>query len=137
MDALLDAMLGFARMMLDKHGAFYPSGASIDSEGELTFTAGWDGNEQPDSTDILRLLRDGLRERAAAGAIRASALCVDVRVQRPEDAEKSDAVQVAIEHLDADPVTVFLPYSKRRFGGIGYGELFAEPGTATILVSTS
>jgi hypothetical protein len=128
MDALLDALVKFARMMLDEHGAFYPSGASIDSEGTLGFAAGWDGNEQPETNEILQLLYQGLGERAARGEIHASAVCMDVRVQRTGDTEKSDAVQVAIEHAHADPVNVFLPYSKRRFGGVKYGEIFAEPG---------
>jgi hypothetical protein len=132
MDTLLDALLKFARMMLDRRGEFYPCGASIDSHGGLSFAAGWDGNEQADSNDILKLVYDDLRARAARHEIRASAVCVGVRVQRTRDSEKSDAVQVAIEHAAADPVKVFLPYTKRRIGGIKYGELFAEVGERNV-----
>jgi hypothetical protein len=56
--------------------------------------------------------------------IRASGIAANVRATDPEGRE-TDAVNVALEHSDAEPVSVFLPYERKRLRGIEYGELFA------------
>jgi hypothetical protein len=35
---------------------------------------------------------------------------------------------VAIEHREADPITIVCPYSKRRSGGSQFDSLIATPG---------
>jgi hypothetical protein len=46
----------------------------------------------------------------------------------PPEGTKTDAIGFFIEHQDAEPVQVLLPYSRKRFRGVSYGELFAVPG---------
>jgi hypothetical protein len=138
MDDLLDHLVTFARQMLDKHGEFYPFGATISSAGELHAAAGASDYEHPDSVAVLGVLEAGFREQALRGGgdIRASALCADV-VVGPQDGEPTDAIQVAIEHIEAEPVIVRLPYKKRRRRGVDYGELLAEPGTRKVFASST
>jgi hypothetical protein len=129
MDMLLDALLRFAQQMLEKHGEFHPFAAALDSAGELQLVAADSGEEQLDSSEVIELLYEGLTRQAVAGEIRAGGVCVDVRVTPPDSSEKTDAISVAIEHANSDPVEVFLPYATRRFGGARYGALFAQAGT--------
>jgi hypothetical protein len=128
MDALLDNLLTFAQAMLQKHGEFYPFAASIDSAGELQSIGADVGEEHPASSELLEVLYEGLRRQGAVGELRAAGVCADVRVAPPGSSDPADAIRVAIEHADADPVNVFLPYARRKLRGIQYGELFATPG---------
>src|SRR3954447_4825536 len=122
--------------MLDEHGALLPAGAWIDSLGTLGFVGAQDGDDEYQvPSKVLELLYAAMIEKAARGGIRAAAVCVDVRVERPSDATMTDAVMVSIEHADADPVNVFLPYAKRRFGrSVEYGDLFAQERERKIFV---
>ena len=132
MDTLLDTLLRFAQQMLDKHGEFYPYAAALDSSGELQMVAADAGEERPDSSELIELLYAGLTRQASAGEIRGAGICADVRVSLPDSPEMTDAIKVAIEHANSDPVEVFLPYVIRRFRGAQYGELFAQAGTARV-----
>jgi hypothetical protein len=128
MDALLDTLLTFAQDMLQKHGEFYPFAASIDSAGALQFVAADVGDEHPRSSELLEVLYDGLRRQAESGEIRASGVCADVRVAPPGTDDPADAIAASLEHADAEPANVFLPYAKRKLRGIQFGELFATTG---------
>ena len=44
----------------------------------------------------------------------------------------ADAIAVSLEHRDGEPVDVFVPYEKRRFGGPRFGELTANAGTRRV-----
>ncbi len=122
MDALLDALMRFAQEMLDKHGEFYPFAAVVTNDGDLQMVSAYSETEHPPSQELIDLLHARLRDQARGGEIRAAGVCVDVRVRSPHD---TDAIQASLEHRDADPVNVFLPYRKRRLGDYDYGELFA------------
>lgn len=134
MDALLDILLTFGQDMLQKHGEFYPYGASIDSAGEVQFVGADVGEEHPPSGAVLEVLYDGLRRQAASGEIRAAGVCADVRVAPPGTEDPVDAISVALEHADAEPANVFLPYAKKKLRGIQLGELFATPGERKVFV---
>jgi hypothetical protein len=128
MDALLDALVGFAKTMLVARGAFYPVGAEVAADGRVQMvTADLDDAEPPPGA-VLGALHERLRGDAAAGEIRAAGTCVDVRL---EDAP-SDAVRVDLEHAEAAPVRVFLPYVVEAPGRVVFGELLAEPGHAVV-----
>ena len=132
MDELLEALLPFARQMLDKHREFYPYAAALDSSGEFRVVAAGVEEEHPDSSELIDLLYEGLARQASEGEIRAAGVCADVRVSSPGSPDMTDAIRIAIEHADSDPVEVFLPYLKGRFQGAQYGELFAQPGVSRV-----
>jgi len=73
----------------------------------------------------------GMRRQASAGEIRAAAICYDVRI-RTASGSMADAIAVSLEHRDGEPVDVFVPYEKRRFGGPRFGELTANAGTRRV-----
>ena len=125
LDLLLDPMIEFAEKMLRKHGEFYPFGVTMEHDGQVAFAAGDTGTEHPDPHAVIGLLVRGMRARATNGEIRASGICYDVRVT-PPDGTKTDAIAMSVEHKAGDGALVFRPYSKGRFGGWKFGDLFAQ-----------
>lgn len=124
MDALLDALVGFARKMLVARSAFHPFGASIASDGRLQMVTADLDDARPTPDTVLAALHARLAGDAAAGRIRAGGTCVDVRL---EDGS-SDAIRVDIDHAAEEPVRVFLAYAVEAPGRVVFGELLAEPG---------
>jgi hypothetical protein len=125
---LLNFLLPYAEQMLNEHGEFYPYAAALDSDGELNAVeADVDDDDSPDVGDVLLALHEGLRERAADGAIRATGIAADVTLTDPDSGETTDAVQVELDHAEADAVDVFVPYETEP-EGIKFGELVAAEG---------
>jgi hypothetical protein len=129
-DAVLDALLRFATGMLERHGEVYPFGAALGPDGEVELVSALtsDGRAEPDPAAALA--RE-LRARAAGRALLATGICGLVRVELHGGV---DALQATIEHRQAAPVSVLLPY--RRAGErIAYGDLIAVAAEPTVLAS--
>ena len=127
LDALLNAVLPFAKQSLEKRGGFFPFAAKMNSSGKVALVGADPGGTQTPS-GVLELLQAGLKESAARGELRAVAVCVDATVQVP-GGEKSDAVRVKVER-QGESLFVFVPYARRFLLGIKYGDLFASPAPA-------
>jgi hypothetical protein len=109
-EKLMNAVLSLAERMLSQFGKFYPYGGYMKPDGEITHVGAEDEDtERPKSKDLLYVLRDSFSEMAAIGACKATAIVFDVRVVPPGTDEKSDAVQVCLEHADGYAAEVFLP----------------------------
>ena len=78
-----------------------------------------------------------LREQAAEGAIRASGIAADVTLTDPDSGETTDAVQVELDHADADAVDVYVPVREPREGGIKFGELVAAEGREPVFAASA
>ena len=124
---LLNFLLPYAERMLTQHGEFYPYAAALDADGELNAVGADLDDDSPDVGELLVALHEGLRERAAEGAIRASGIAADVTLTDPDSGETTDAVQVELDHAEADPVDIFVPYEAET-EGIKFGELVAAHG---------
>jgi hypothetical protein len=125
---ILSFLLPYAERMLNEHGEFYPYAAALDSGGELNAVAtDVDDDDTTDVSEVLLALHQGLRERAAEGAIRASGIAADVTLTDPDSGETTDAVQVELDHAEADAVDIFVPYETEA-EGIKFGELVAAEG---------
>jgi hypothetical protein len=124
---LLNFLLPYAERMLSEHGEFYPYAAALDSDGELNAVGTELDDDSPDVGEVLLALHQGLRERAAEGEIRASGIAADVTLTDPDSGETTDAVQVELDHAEADAVDIFVPYESEG-EGIKFGELVAAEG---------
>jgi hypothetical protein len=124
---LLNFLLPYAEQMLNQHGEFYPYAAALGSDGELNAVGTDVDDDSPDVGEALLALHEGLRARAAEGEIRASGIAADVTLTDPDSGETTDAVQVELDHADADPVDIFVPYETEP-DGIKFGELVAAQG---------
>ncbi|HMJ95705.1 MAG TPA: hypothetical protein VK486_07620 [Thermoleophilaceae bacterium] len=124
---ILNFLLPYAERMLNQDGEFYPYAAALDADGELNAVATDVDDDSPDVTELLLALHQGLRERAAEGAIRASGIAADVTLTDPDSGETTDAVQVELDHAEADAVDIFVPYETEA-EGIKFGDLVAAEG---------
>ncbi len=134
LNQLVNSLIQFAQQQLEKVGEFYPFGASIKTDGNLTLEAVHTGSEYPDSNELIQMTESVFKANALAGNIVAAGLCMDVRIQIPGNLEKSDAIQVKLEHKEGDSRNAFLPYSKNSSGGIEYGDFFIEPKQQEYLI---
>ncbi|HLY99183.1 MAG TPA: hypothetical protein VKT33_08985 [Candidatus Angelobacter sp.] len=135
LDELLNALVPFAQKMLQERGEFYPFGASMQSDGTISLvSANADGSEFPKSTDLIELMEMCLQKEAKSGKIKASGICMDVRVIEPGKSDKTDAIRVDLEHKEGQVVSVFLPYEKGPAQKVTYGKIFASSAKQKIFV---
>jgi hypothetical protein len=123
-DGLLNFTLPFAQGQLAKRGDFYPYGAVVTTEGEMKFLAAYD-NPQVTTRDLLGMLVEGARNEASS--YRAVAIVADALIEG-----KQDAIRIDIEHRDGQAIWIAVPYTKRRFRRIEYGEMIAADGVPRI-----
>lgn len=128
---LMNAALPFAEQMLQKRGEFFPYGATLKGNGEIAYTAGYDGREQPPSNDIISLLKQGFVQGAKQGQYKATALVYDVKVTLQSTGQKSDAIAVSLNHRDNYSVVVLFPYQLKN-GKLTFGEVFAQKGESDV-----
>lgn len=132
-EILLTAALPFAQKMLADHGEFFPYGYAMTRDKRVVQVAADPGKkEHPRSQSVLDFLEVAMRHGAQTGEYRASAVVVDVRVARPGSAQKTDAVEVRLEHSGGYCANVYLPYSKATRSPIQFGDLFATKRNGSI-----
>jgi hypothetical protein len=127
-ERLMNALLPFAEKMLRQYGEFYPYGGYVKPDGSIVDVGASDEEtDHPKSRDLIYVLRSSLREIAVSGECRATAVLFDVKVTLPQSDEKSDAIQLCIDHAEGYSVEVFVPY--RIIGkDVVFGDIFAQAG---------
>lgn len=132
LETLLKAVLPFGETMLTNHGEFFPYGGTMSIDEKITSVAGYTGDEHPKSVEVIKLLKDGYRRDGAAGKILACALVYDVRITPPGQTEKTDAIQVDLDHRDGMSVTMFYPYRIGPDKQVAFSPPFAQKGNEEI-----
>ena len=133
-ETLMNSVLPFAEQMLRSHGEFLPFGGAMRPDGELVSVAGYDGDEHPRSSDVIRLIKDGFVEAARQGQFKATALVYDLRIKLPSTDHKSDAIAVSLNHRDDYSIVVIFPY-KIDNGKLVVEAALAQKGEADIFLS--
>ena len=126
-DKLLNAVIPIAQAMLKDLGAFIPFGAFITSDSELQLAGGEGDPSHLDTAEIVEMYLEAFREAAALGSFTTTALCVDVRIHVPGKLEKTDAIQIMLEHSGGESLNAFMPYETHAQSDITYAPLFATP----------
>lgn len=126
-EGLLDALLPAVESLLKKNGAFYPVGAVLTNDSNISFTAVHSGNEFPDAQNVITDLIASHRQMAAHDEMKASGIAWNASISTP-DGKRSDAIIVSLEHKDDYSVIVGLPYKIGLFKKVKFGELFAQSG---------
>ena len=134
-EQLLNFLLPTAEEMLSRDGQFHPYAAMMSADGEVKSVSAAAG-EEPEVADLLVALHDELRQQAADGSIRASGIAADVTLTDPDSGETTDAVQVELDHADAEAVDIYVPYENAG-DGIKFGELVAAQGRAPVFASAA
>ena len=128
LEALIDATLPFAELMLKKHQEFFPYGAAMSSNKEIRNIGGYTGEEHPPSLDIIDLLRKAYKKEGAEGKTMACALAYDIRTIPPGKSEKTDAVAIELDHRDGMSIIMIYPYKFSPEKVLIWGDGYAVEG---------
>jgi hypothetical protein len=131
--ALLDPCIGLAKRLLKSAGAFLPFAYAVGSNGKVA-QFGFDAGPGKNGQERVDYAVNALRSLAKSKAVRATALCFDVRITPPGQRDKSDAIEVAMEDADGTALNLFVPYRKDWLGSFQYGALFATQGALRVFV---
>ena len=135
-ETLMNALLPVAERMLKRYGEFYPYGGCLGPDGAIKHVGASDPDtDQPKSKDLLFVLRNSFREMAGRDECKAIAVVFNVSITSPSSGEKTDAIQVNIEHADDYSVEVFFPY-RLADGQILYGETLVQQGKHEIFTES-
>jgi hypothetical protein len=123
-DRLLDSALRLAQQNLVQASEFDPFALIAAVDGRL-LAVDLDVSglgKHPDSVAIMAATAAQLKTLASSA--RCTALAGNTRLSQ----EKTDAIEVRIEHREGIALLVLLPYKRPKFGGtIEYGDLKAFP----------
>src|SRR6267142_4649421 len=133
-DKLLSAVIPIAQTMLKDLGAFIPFGAFITSDGEVQLAGGAGDPSHLETGEIVEMYLEAVRQAAGEGNFTSTALCVDVRVQVPGKLEKTDAIQIMLEHSGGEALNAFMPYENHEQSEISYAPLFATPADPRVFI---
>jgi len=131
-DNLLQLLVPFAEQMLRKHGEFYPFGAMVTTEGELSPCKTEEQSEMPDSNQVITSLVNALQNEVRNGKIRAAGTCHDGRITQGD--KKQDVIILHLEHLTGSVYKGYIPYKKGMFGRLHLGQLSTGVGEVRIFV---
>ena len=120
LDRLLDSAIQIAKQNLAGASEFEPF-ALITAIDDRLLAVDLDTSElgkHPDSATLMAATMAQLKHLAKSA--RCTALAANTRLSR----EKTDAVEVRLEHREGAALLVLLPYRRPKFGGtVEYGEL--------------
>ncbi len=120
LDALLAAALRIARQHLAEAATFDPFVLVVGQDGRM-LAAEVDRSQlerHPESEEIAEAAAAQLV--GLASSVRATALTLNTRLAK----ERSDAIEVRLEHHDGIALLILLPYKRPKFGGrTEFGEL--------------
>lgn len=107
---LLDSTFPFVENLLREQGEFYPLAAAVTTDLKIAQVGTYDGNEYPESQDVISLLKSALK--AKSKNYLAVTLFYDVMVTDHDTGLKKDAVAVFAETKEDDTAFIFYyPYT--------------------------
>ena len=112
---------------MKKYREFYPFAAVILMDDSIELTSSYDGNEHPESKDVLADLIKIHKQLAAEGKIKVSGIVWNAGIASA-DGKPTDAIIVSLEHKDDYSVIVGEPYKVGLFKKVTFGNLFAMEG---------
>ncbi|MBU1586342.1 MAG: hypothetical protein KKH51_00150 [Actinobacteria bacterium] len=119
LDALLAAALRIAQREIEQVAAFDPFVLVVGSDGRM-LSAEIDRSQlgrHPESEELAQAATEQLAGLAAS--VRATALTVTTRLAK----ERSDAIEVRLDHRAGTSLVVIMPFKRPKFGGrIEYGD---------------
>jgi hypothetical protein len=134
-EELMDDVLPLAKKMLEEYGEFYPYGGYMDQNHRITHVgAQFEGTDMPKSEALINLLRERFREEVKKRNYKATAVVFAVRIPPPGGNEKTDAIQICLDHHSGYSAEVFFPYQIRGNKEVIYGQVFAQKGDGLIFI---
>lgn len=119
-------LFDLSETLLRKQGNFLPHAAALTEDGELRLIGAAPDTKRDlsTSTEVLPLLRDGLRFEAKQFPLKAIGIAENVTItlegQRP-----TKAIKVLFEHRRGLTVALYLPFEKKMLKGYEFGNTFS------------
>jgi len=130
LEQMLNSCVDFAKMMLEKHGEFYPFGAALDASGNLTSVGGYTGQERPPGPDVYRLLLESLRAQFSNSQIIAASVAANVNIPKEYQSPYPDGIRVLLECRGFSRF-IYLPYRISQ-SGVTYADMIPVEVPPTI-----
>jgi hypothetical protein len=124
-DALFKEVMPAARPLVDRFGEFYPFSMTMDPQGGVAGLSASPSSDTPSVGEVWDSLGRSLRDLAAAGKLRAAAICVNTKITMA--GTEQDAITVFVEHKDGLALEIVVPYQRRGEGHVTYGAPMARP----------
>ena len=132
---LMNSLVPFAKEMLKRYGEFLPFAGFMAPDGKITHVGGKiEGTDHSKSRDLISLFLKNFRESAGKNEVKAVSIVYDVRIKPPSENEKSDAIQVCLEHRNGYSADVYFPY-KWENDEVLFGPIFAQRRDLEIFVA--
>ncbi len=131
LDRLLSTALSLARQHLSESSDFEPFAIVIDREARI-LAVDWDTSPLGKHPEVEQIIEAAVAQlRHIRASARATALVINTRVAR----DRTDAVEVRMEHAEGKALLVLLPYKRAKFGSlVEYGSFTAYAGKPEIWV---
>jgi hypothetical protein len=97
LEELLNYCTGFAKQMVEAHGAFHPFGAVLIPSGTVTAVGADIGQEHPNGADVFRFLQSAMRAQFQKREIVAAAIATDVNIPPQFQPTFPDGIRVLLE----------------------------------------
>ncbi|WP_152609739.1 hypothetical protein [Geobacter anodireducens] len=106
--AIADTLFDLSEAFIRKRGNFLPHGAVLTEQGEVQLIAAApaSGNDWTNSTEILPVLHDGLRQKCKERQIKAIGVAENVTVT-PEGQKSTAAIKVLFEHIEGLTIALY------------------------------
>ncbi len=125
LETILNALVPYAKVELERMGFVAPVAGSLDDAGDIELHVP-KADEGGTAEEFVELLCTALRYGATQGEFTATGVCMEVKAERPGNGAAVDAIAV---HLEApgESLMAFLPFERDEDGEVTYGEIFFGP----------
>ena len=133
LNQLLNEAIEMASKLIERHGAHFPFAMAITISGERVNIAADDRETRVATVLFESVVKEVLRG-AKAGEFRGVAVARNIDYVSAQTRERTDAIQVTLDHVGDEPCTCYLPYRKLGAGSYQPGELFATDPVLRVFV---
>lgn len=124
---LIDYSIELVKTLLLEYQEYYPCATTIDLDGEVIPISYFDGDDYPQSADLIDTYQVLLDKKINLDEIRAYSIAYDVRVNKNSEGEKTDAIAIKVKHTETDEVIVyFYSYTLSSEGKLTMGDSWGE-----------
>lgn len=130
----MSALLPVAEQMLSEHHVLQPFGCTLSATDQIVQVGGWSPAAALDDAALIAQFREGFRDGAARGELKATGLSYSARSAVPGKGDSQDAVFVHLNHRDNYSIVVTFPYHFGENGELVIEEPFANDGEYDVFV---
>jgi len=133
LEELLNYCIGFAKQMVESHGAFHPFGAVIVPGGTLNAVGADIGEEDPHGAAVFQFLQSAMRARFQKHEVIAASIAANVNIPPQYQPIYPDGIRVLLE-CSGYSRYIYLPYRVSN-GKAEYGEFIPVDVPESICVN--